>query len=89
MASPTRKSASHSQPPPFPEGWYFVASREALRKAVLIQKTWMGKEIVAWCDDSGRVCVARAFCPHLGSSLGPEEERTGLCRPAGLSLPRF
>ena len=28
---------------------------------------------MAWCDDTGRVCVARAFCPHLGSSLRPEE----------------
>ena len=34
---------------PFPEGWYFVASRRELRKAGLIQKTWMGENIVAWC----------------------------------------
>ncbi len=58
-------------PPPFPEGWYFVASRAALRKATLIQKTWMGENIVAWCDDEGRACVAEAVCPHLGSDLGP------------------
>ena len=57
--------------PPFPEGWYFVASREALRKASLIQKTWMGEKIVIWCDDEGRACVAEAVCPHLGSDLGP------------------
>ena len=57
--------------PPFPEGWYFVASRASLRKRKLIEKTWMGEEIVAWCDDTGHVCVAEAFCPHLGSHLGP------------------
>ncbi len=57
---------------PFPEGWYFVASRQALLKARLIQKTWMGENIVAWCDESGRVCVAEATCPHLGSDLGPD-----------------
>ena len=57
--------------PPFPEGWYFIATRETLRKEKLIEKTWMGEEIVAWCDDGGRVCVADAFCPHLGSHLGP------------------
>ena len=56
---------------PFPEGWYFVASRRSIRKARLIQKTWMGEEIVAWCDEEGRICVAEATCPHLGSELGP------------------
>ena len=57
--------------PPFPEGWYFIASRRAIRKAGLIQKTWMGEVIVAWCDGSGRVCVAEATCAHLGAQLGP------------------
>ena len=56
---------------PFPEGWYFVASRQAVMKAKLIQKTWVGENIVAWCDDDRRVCVSEAFCPHLGSELGP------------------
>ena len=58
--------------PPFPEGWYFVASRKSILREKLIEKTWMGAEIVAWCDDAGRVCVADAVCPHLGSHLGPE-----------------
>ena len=31
----------------------------------------MGEDIVVWCDKNGRVCVAEAFCPHLGSYLGP------------------
>ncbi len=58
-------------PSPFPEGWYFVARRESLEKTKLIQMTWMGEDIVIWCDESGNVCVAEAFCPHLGSNLGP------------------
>ncbi len=57
--------------PPFPEGWYFVANRLEVQKAGLIQKTWMGENIVVWSDDEGRVCVAEALCPHLGSDLGP------------------
>ena len=57
---------------PFPDGWYFVASRDALRKQTLIERTWLGQEIVAWCDDKGAVCVADAYCPHLGSHLGPK-----------------
>ena len=57
--------------PPFPEGWYFIASRRSIRKAGLIQKTWMGEKIIAWCDEEGRVCVAEATCAHLGAQLGP------------------
>ena len=56
---------------PFPEGWYFVGDRRTITKQKLIQKQWMGQEIVVWCDDEGTVCVARSVCPHLGSSLSP------------------
>ncbi len=63
-------------PHPFPEGWYFVASRQTLAKQNLIEKTWMGKKIVVFCDQNGNVCVADAYCPHLGSMLGPT---TGGC----------
>ena len=58
-------------PSPFPEGWYFVASRKDIEKEKLIHKTWMGENIVAYCDESGQICVAEAFCPHLGSDLSP------------------
>ena len=58
-------------PSPFPEGWYFVATRQAVLKAGLIQKTWMGENVVVWCGEDGRVCVAESVCPHLGSDLGP------------------
>lgn len=58
--------------PSFPEGWYFVASRKDILEKKLIEKTWMGEKIVAWCDNEGRICVADAFCPHLGADLGPK-----------------
>ena len=58
-------------PSPFPEGWYFVASRKAIQKTRLIRRTWMGENVIAWCDEDGRICVAEAYCPHLGSDLGP------------------
>ncbi len=67
MSDPQERFAHTVLPSPFPEGWYFVASQ----KAGLIQKTWMGVDIVVWCDDNGRICVAEAYCPHLGSHLGP------------------
>ena len=57
--------------PPFPEGWYFVANRESILREKLIEKTWMGEEIVVWCDAEGRIRVSDAVCPHLGSHLGP------------------
>ncbi len=74
-AETTREQAEsvvRSALPPFPEGWYLVTTREILAKKKLIAKTWMGEQIVAWCDEAGRVCVADSLCPHLGSALGPE-----------------
>ena len=56
---------------PFPEGWYFVASRQTISNAKLIRTTWMGEDIVACTDDDGCVCMADAYCPHLGADLGP------------------
>lgn len=70
---------------PFPEGWYFVASRESIESARLIEKTWLGEEIVAWADEDGRICVADAFCPHLGSHMGPSVG--GLVRDGCLVCP--
>ncbi len=73
MSSVELNEVSDSSPlHPFPEGWYFVASRADLRKRKLIHKTWLGEEIVVWRDEQGRVCVADAVCPHLGSSLAPD-----------------
>ena len=72
MASRQVEMATAPLPSPFPEGWYFVASRRAVLREKLIRKTWMGEEIVVWCDNSGRICVAGAYCPHLGSDLAPE-----------------
>ena len=84
---PVRRTepANAPLPSPFPEGWYFVASRQALGKAKLVQKTWMGEDIVAWRDENGRVCVAEAYCPHLGSDRGPPQG--GAYATAGSSVP--
>ena len=71
MPTSLRESTRTPLPSPYPEGWYFVESRESIEKAGLIEKTWMGEDIVAWCDESGQVCVAESVCPHLGSNLGP------------------
>ena len=65
-------TANDPLPSPFPEGWYFVASRQSLMNDKLIKRGWMGENIIVWCDESGSVCVAEAYCPHLGADLGPE-----------------
>ena len=72
IPAPEQAPVTSELPSPFPEGWYFIASRAAIEKAGLIEKTWMGEDIVAWVDEDGAVCVAEGFCPHLGSYLGPE-----------------
>ena len=66
-------TASHGDPVlfPFPEGWYFVASRDSILKKGLIQRTWLGETVIAWRDGQSRICVAEAACPHLGANLGP------------------
>ena len=59
-------------PSPFPEGWYLVAPRRVIEEAKLYHREWMGEKIVAWIDGGGRICMAEAFCPHLGALLWPE-----------------
>ena len=66
-----RTSTYRGTLPAFPEGWYFVANRKTVVREGLMEKTWLGEEIVAWADDEDRICVADAFCPHLGSHMGP------------------
>ena len=85
MTTRHSEPATAPLPSPFPEGWYFVASRQAVLKAKLIQKTWMGENIVVWCDEDGQVCVAEAYCVHLGSDLGPAAG--GAYAVAGSSVP--
>ena len=72
MIAGLQQEANVSSLPPFPEGWFFIATRAAVQKAGLIQRTWMGDEIVIWADPAGQICIARSVCPHLGSDLGPE-----------------
>ena len=59
---------------PFPQGWFYVASRQDLRRAKssILRKTRMGVDIVVWSDDDGSVCVAESRCPHMGANLGPD-----------------
>ena len=44
MSTRRRELANAPLPSPFPEGWYFVTSRQAVLKAKLIQKDLDGGE---------------------------------------------
>lgn len=72
MLASRRQPAIDQLPSPFPEGWYFVATRADIRRKGLLSKVWMGEDIIVWRDDLGEICVAESHCPHLGAHLGPE-----------------
>ncbi|MDP2315211.1 MAG: Rieske 2Fe-2S domain-containing protein [Pseudomonadota bacterium] len=55
---------------PFPTGWYVVASLSELAPGALTARRFMGQEVVVYRTRAGVVCLADAFCPHLGAHLG-------------------
>ena len=71
MPTGIRSNQSVRSLPPFPEGWYFIGTRETVLRKQLVHQAWMGVNIVIWCDDDGSICVAESICPHMGSDLGP------------------
>lgn len=57
--------------PPFPVGWYRVASSEDVGPGDLISMGWLGREMICWRRASdGEVTVLDAFCAHLGAHIG-------------------
>ena len=38
----------------------------------LVGRQWLGKEMVGWRGTDGNLCIATAFCPHLGAKLTPQ-----------------
>ena len=62
MITERREFTYAESPSPFPEGWYFVATREAVLKAKLIQKTWMGENVIIWSDESVSASVSPKPC---------------------------
>ena len=56
---------------PFPVSWYWLDFSENLKNGELRSKTWLGKQVIYWRDEEGKVCLANAICPHLGANLAP------------------
>lgn len=55
---------------PYPEGWYALGFSEEFKKGEVKTCKFVGKEVVVWRTDSGKIAVADPFCPHLGAHLG-------------------
>jgi phenylpropionate dioxygenase-like ring-hydroxylating dioxygenase large terminal subunit len=55
--------------PPFPAGWFMVCQASDLEPGSLLERTWMGAQVVAFRTASGVAAVVSAHCPHLGANL--------------------
>jgi phenylpropionate dioxygenase-like ring-hydroxylating dioxygenase large terminal subunit len=55
--------------PAFPVSWYLFCFSRDLRKGPF-SKPFLGRRIVAYRTESGRVVAMEASCSHLGSDLG-------------------
>ena len=60
-----------SYPPPYPDGWYRLASSKSLRRGQVRYFECLGRALVVWrSEDGDDVFAMAAFCPHLGANLG-------------------
>ena len=48
-----------------------------LRAGAVLTRQFMDREIVVFRTESGTVCAAEAYCPHLGAHLGHGGEVCG------------
>ena len=56
--------------PPFPTGWYALASSRDVPPGAVRPITFAGREVVLFRTRGGAVCVMDAHCPHLGAHIG-------------------
>lgn len=65
------RHAKGNFPPPYPNGWIWVAESCEVKKGApprTIQA--FGEELVLFRDNDGKLGALHAFCPHLGTHLG-------------------
>jgi len=56
--------------PPYPTGWFAVASSEELGPGEVVARSYFGVDLVIFRDLAGSVAVLDAYCAHLGAHLG-------------------
>jgi nitrite reductase/ring-hydroxylating ferredoxin subunit len=55
--------------PPYPLGWFHVAWSDDVAPGGIVERTFMGDQIVVFRTEGGEVVAAPAHCPHLGANL--------------------
>jgi nitrite reductase/ring-hydroxylating ferredoxin subunit len=56
--------------PPYPRGWFAVASSDELQPGEVRAVHYFGQELVLFRSHTGMARVFDAYCPHLGAHLG-------------------
>jgi 3-ketosteroid 9alpha-monooxygenase subunit A len=56
--------------PPFPQGWFHVASSHEVTKNEIRSLRFLGRDLITFRDESNRARVFDAHCPHLGAHIG-------------------
>jgi phenylpropionate dioxygenase-like ring-hydroxylating dioxygenase large terminal subunit len=56
--------------PPFPDGWYRVASSADVAAGTVIPLHFFGRDLIAFRGESGSAHVLDAYCAHLGAHIG-------------------
>jgi len=56
--------------PPYPRGWFAVASSDELAPGDVQPARYFGQELVLFRTEWGQARVFDAYCPHLGAHLG-------------------
>ena len=55
--------------PRFPIGWFVVSTSTDLADGAVLERTFLGDQVVAFRTESGAPAVLSAHCPHLGANL--------------------
>ncbi len=66
----TPVAAPRADPRPrFPVGWFAVVPAADLPPGAVVERTFLGEQVVAFRTESGQAAVVAAHCPHLGANL--------------------
>lgn len=67
-------------PPPFPNGWFVIASSVDVKPGSALSVNCLGENFVVFrSTQSDEVFVLDAYCPHMGANLGVGGIVTGDC----------
>ncbi len=68
MGSPTN-TQTFNRPEKIIEGWYWALRSSDLKKGKTAPLNFLGRELVVYRGEDGRVVALDAYCPHMGAHL--------------------